>query len=61
VDVVESLVLLTPSGHEVQTGYDRRQRVATALASPTWKVADIGLRPTPTGYEVVRQLRQEPV
>ena len=61
VDAVEFLArLLRLSGHEVEVAYDGPTAVQAALAMrPDVVLLDIGL-PGLTGYEVARQLRQEP-
>ena len=61
VDAVEFLArLLRLSGHEVEVAYDGTSAVQAALAMrPDVVLLDIGL-PGLTGYEVARQLRQEP-
>ena len=61
VDAVEFLArLLRLSGHEVEVAYDGPSAVQAALAMrPDVVLLDIGL-PGLTGYEVARQLRQEP-
>ncbi|WP_051675684.1 CHASE3 domain-containing protein [Polaromonas glacialis] len=61
VDAVEFLArLLRLSGHEVEVAYDGPGAVQAALAMrPDVVLLDIGL-PGLTGYEVARQLRQEP-
>jgi PAS domain S-box-containing protein len=61
VDAVEFLArLIRLSGHEVEVAYDGPGAVQAALATrPDVVLLDIGL-PGLTGYEVARQLRQEP-
>jgi CheY-like chemotaxis protein len=61
VDTAESMAkLLRIFGHEVQVAHDGPQAIATALSwRPEVVLLDIGL-PTKDGYEVARQLRQEP-
>ena len=61
VDAVEFLArLLRLSGHEVNVAYDGPSAVQAAMAMrPDVVLLDIGL-PGLTGYEVARQLRQEP-
>lgn len=61
VDAVDSLALLLKlSGHEVRTAYDGASVLSAALAMrPDVVLLDIGL-PGLTGYEVARQLRQQP-
>ena len=60
-DVTESLAaLLKQSGHEVRTAMDGAEALRTALDFlPEVAVVDIGL-PGQDGYEVARQLRQDP-
>jgi len=61
VDAVEFMAkLLRLSGHEVEVAYDGPGVLEAALAMrPDVVLLDIGL-PGLTGYEVARQLRQEP-